>query len=268
MNSMGRLSPPASCRRHWPLPRLGWRHSGFTLIELAIVLFIVSLLLGGMLLPLSAQQDIRNWNDTQKQLVDAREALIGFAVANGRLPCPASATSSGVESLNPDGTCTNPYDGFLPAVTLGISPVDAQGYAIDSWGGNPINRIRYAVSTANNFALTTPNGMKTVTMTNLSPDLKICSAGAGVTNPGGATADCAAGTLLAGDAVAVIYSIGKNAGTGGASADETHNPNPNAATAADRAFVSAQPSNTFDDQIVWLSKNILFNRMVAAGQLP
>ena len=55
--------------------------SGFTLIELAIVLFVVALLLGGMLLPLSAQQDVRSYGDTQKILTDARDALVGFAMA-------------------------------------------------------------------------------------------------------------------------------------------------------------------------------------------
>ena len=44
---------------------------GFTLIELAIVMFIVTLLLGGMLLPLAGQQDIRNHGDTQKIMADA-----------------------------------------------------------------------------------------------------------------------------------------------------------------------------------------------------
>jgi prepilin-type N-terminal cleavage/methylation domain-containing protein len=55
---------------------------GFTLIELAIVMFIVTLLLGGMLLPLAGQQDIRNHGDTQKIMADARDALLGFAMAN------------------------------------------------------------------------------------------------------------------------------------------------------------------------------------------
>lgn len=244
---------------------------GFSLIEIAIVLFIISLLLGGLLLPLSAQQDIRNQGDTQKQLTEAREALLGFAIANSRLPCPATAASNGLESpVGGVGGCTNPYDGFLPAVTLGFAPIDAQGFAVDGWGGDPINRIRYAITTANASAFTTTNGMKTVTMTALAPDLKVCNAGSGVVNPGNlATADCTAVSSLATDAVAVIYSLGKNAGTGGSSVDEKQNPNPNpAATAADRAFVSAQPSTTFDDQMIWLSKNILFNRMVSAGQLP
>ena len=62
---------------------------GFTLIEMAIVLMIVGLLLGGMLVPLSAQMDQRNISDTQKSLSEIKEALIGYAMANGRLPCPA-----------------------------------------------------------------------------------------------------------------------------------------------------------------------------------
>lgn len=258
-------------RPTFPFPTTLQRRAqrGFTLIELAIVMFIVALLLGGMLLPLSAQQDVRSQGDTQKQLAEAREALLGFAIANGRLPCPASPTSNGAESPVNGGDCTHPHNGFLPAVTLGLSPTDANGYAVDAWSGNPINRIRYAVTTANTSAFTTANGMKTVTMTVLAPDLKVCNAGSGVVNPGNfTTADCTAATSLASDAVAVIYSVGKNAGTGGTGADENHNPNQQSTIAPDRAFVSAQPGQNFDDQMIWLSKNILFNRMVAAGQLP
>ena len=42
--------------------------SGFTLIELAMVLFIVSLLIGGLLLPLSTQQELAGRQDTDKAL--------------------------------------------------------------------------------------------------------------------------------------------------------------------------------------------------------
>ena len=235
---------------------------GFTLIELAIVLFVVALLLGGMLLPLAGQQDIRNYGDTQKILVDARDALLGFAMANDRLPCPAAAPN-GVESPVGGGACTNPHDGFLPAATLGLSPVDAQGYRLDGWGGETIHRVRYAISTANSNAFTSQNGMKTIGMTALTPDLQVCNTGTGITNPGNpATAACAANTALATDAVAVIYSLGKNAGTGGTTADELPN------VTADRAFVNAAQGAAFDDQMLWLSKSTLFNRMVAAGRLP
>jgi prepilin-type N-terminal cleavage/methylation domain-containing protein len=268
-----------------PAPTLVAR--GFTLIELAIVLFIVALMLGGMLLPLAGQQDVRNFGDTQKILAEARDALTGFAMANERLPCPASNASNGQEvfcttdtgactdttSIQAHGRCAYPYNGFIPAATLGLSPVDALGYRLDGWGGETAHRLRYAVSTANSNAYTAPARMKNVGMTTLaavaSGDLKICSTGTGMANEGTATAACAANSTLAADAVAVILSPGKNAGAEGAGDHEKHNSNiPTAVVAGDPAFVSAAQGPTFDDQLLWLSKNALFNRMVAAGKLP
>lgn len=249
-------------------PAPTFRQRGFTLIELAIVMFVVALMLGGMLLPLAGQQDIRSFAETQKVLAEARDALQGFAMANDRLPCPATNASNGVESPVGGGVCTNPYDGFFPAVTLGLAPVDAQGYLRDGWNSETANRIRYGITTSNSNAFSTALGMKNTGMSNLTPNLIVCSTGVGMTNPGTATAACAAGALLANDAVAIIYSLGKNAGTGGAGVEETHNPNPLAAIAADPAFVGAPQGTTSDDQMVWLSKNTLFNRLVAAGRLP
>lgn len=249
-------------------PRIVLVQRGFTLLELAIVLFIVAILLGGMLLPLSAQQSIRNFGDTQKILNEARDALLGFALANGRLPCPAKDLATGVEDPPGGGVCTHPYDGFLPAVTLGLSPVDANNYLVDGWGGQAVNRMRYAVTKANSNAFTTQNGMKTAGLTTLAPDLRICNTGVGITTATPDTADCAANAAIATDAVAIIYSLGGNSGTGGTSADEMHNPNLRTAVAADRAFVNAPQGPTFDDQMIWLSKNTLFNRLVAAGLLP
>jgi len=243
--------------------------AGFSLIELAIVLFIVALMLGGMLLPLAGQQDIRNYGDTQKTLVEARDALFGFAMANDRLPCPASSTSNGAEDPVGGGACNHPYDGFYPAATIGLAPIDVQGYLLDGWGGESDNRVRYAISTANSNAFSTASGMKTTGITTLAPDLKICNTGVGMVNPGvPATAACAASASLATDAVAVIYSLGKNAGSAGAGTEENHNPNPRSTLTADRAFVNAPQGTAFDDQIIWMPKSTLFNHMVAAGRLP
>lgn len=237
-------------------------HKGFTLAELAVVLVIVALLLGGLLMPLSAQNDSRQISETQKTLSDIRDALIGYAAANGRLPCPATAASNGIESPAGGGNCNsvvanNNFSGFVPAATLGIGPTDGSGYAIDAWG----NRIHYAITAANGAAFTTPSGMRTTTIATLAPDLRLC-----------ADARCAT-PLTSGGVVAVIYSTGKNSGTGGVGADEAQNPNPNGGS-ADATFVShtptpaSAPGGEFDDIVIWLAPGTLYNRMIAAGQLP
>ena len=266
------------CRTHAP-------DRGFTLAELAVVLVIVVLLLGGLLLPLSAQIDARNLAATRRTLDGIGDALLGFAAAQGRLPCPAAGGATGVESPAGGGACTNPYDGFVPGATLGITPTDDAGYVIDAWG----QRIRYAVSrdpsNANMNAnaggpwrasFTTVNGMhNTVTgagcaagLACLNPDLHVCSGGSA-----SAQQTCA-GTKLADSAVAVWYSLGRNGATGGSAGDESMNPNPNFAYANDRVFLSHEPAaagaagGEFDDIVTWLSPNVLYNSMIAAGRLP
>lgn len=250
------------------MKRAACRSSGFTLTELAVVLVIVALLIGGMLLPLSAQQDIHARSSTQERLTEVRDALIGYALANDRLPCPAAPNATGVESPAGGGTCTNPYNGFVPAITLGLTPQDSSGYLLDGWGSESSNRVRYAVTTSNTDAFTTTNGMKTVTIATLGPDLRVCNSGSNVQNAGTATAACSAGNSLSDSVVAIVYSVGKNAATAGTGTDENHNPNPQSTITADRAFVNATTAQAFDDQIIWLSPNTLYNRMVAALRLP
>lgn len=126
-----------------PSPTIN-RARGFSLVEMAVVLLIIGLLLTGLLLPLGAQVEQRKITETIRRLEDARDALIAFAIVNGRLPCPATAAAlSGDEAPAViTGICTTNYSGFLPAKALGFQPTDSYGYALDAWG----NRIRYAVS--------------------------------------------------------------------------------------------------------------------------
>lgn len=251
------------------------RKKGFTLIEMAVVLLVVTLLLGGLLVPLTTQIEQQKISETQKLLEEAKEALIGFALANGRLPCPASANSNGQESFAAggsavDGNCSNFFDGFLPAATLGFNPVDSNGYAIDGWG-LPQNRIHYAVAktTVNDipFPFTQTDGMKSATMSKISDAdlLYVCASAPTVAT------SCGAATTLTDKAIFVVYSVGKNAATGGTGSDEAANPNPNSPN-NDRVFVShtqsAAAGNEFDDIVTWLSPHILFNRMITAGRLP
>jgi type II secretory pathway pseudopilin PulG len=252
---------------------------GFTIIEMAVALFVIALLLGSLLVPLTTQVESRNYAETQRILEQAREALIGFAAANGRLPCPASATSNGAEHFfSPGGTAANgichasvtfatAYVGFLPAVTLGFSPADSSGYALDAWGLTQ-NRIRYAVSNqtigTTARALTTLNGMRSATMSSVSAAttlLYVCNSGTGVT-----ASNCNTATALASSVPAVIWSLGPNAATGGTSTDEAENID------NDRIFVyrtkGGGTGGDFDDLVMWLPGSVLFNRMIGAGQLP
>lgn len=241
------------------------QQTGFSLVEMAIVLMIVSLLLAALVPTLSSQMEQKNRNETRKKLDEVKEALIGYAVTNGRLPCPASSTSNGAESFAAGGTaangnCSNFYDGFVPAATLGISGLDNKGYVLDGWDFP----IHYAVTTANSNAYTMTNGMST-NFSTLSPNLLVCST-ASATNSSCSVANT---SLTSSPGVpVVIYSTGANGGTSGTSADEAENPNPNPASKTDRIFVSHESTPTFDDLVVWISPNILLNRLVTAGKLP
>jgi prepilin-type N-terminal cleavage/methylation domain-containing protein len=231
---------------------------GFTLIELAIVMFIVALILGGMLLPLSAQQDVRARSETTRMMNEAREALIGFAMINDRFPCPASAASNGRASPEGSGACTKPYDGFFPAATLGMVSSANDGYAYDGWGNEAAHRLRYGLSATSSSTFSTTGGMKTIGIGAIAGDLVICNTGTGVT----ATACAAPANTLTDTAITVIYALGKNAPSGGTSADEAPNVDGN------RVFISAPSSPDYDDSVIWLSPTLLVGRLVAAGRLP
>ena len=255
--------------------------AGFTIIELAVTLAIMSLIAGAVLVPFVMQVQQRNIAATEKILAEAKEALMGYAVARGRFPCPASATSNGIEKFSTtstpagnesNGMCESGW-GYLPAVTLGLTPVDNQGYAIDAWG-TPQNRIRYAVwldPANNNYLFTSLGGMRTAGASELSKAslLHVCSTAAGVS---GSPPTCSAGNVLTTNAPVVIWSVGANAATGGTGADEAQNPNPRAEGSTDRVFVSRSRSdvtaNAFDDLVTWVSVGSLVSRMVLGGTLP
>ncbi len=118
------------------------RSKGFSLVELAVAVAIIALLLAGALIPLSTQIDVRNSADTQRSMESIRDAIIGFAQANGRLPCPANgatpagtvdtttwATSvgAGAEQWDPANNRCYTVFGVVPWTTLGVSETDAWG---------------------------------------------------------------------------------------------------------------------------------------------
>lgn len=218
---------------------------GFTLTELAIVLVIVALLIGGMLVPLSTQRDIHNSAETQKHLNEIKDAMLGFALVHGRLPCPANpATASGTagagEEYSSSATgCTTSLEGVVPWVTLGVSETDA-------WG----RRVSYRVTA--DFAKTAPFSLASV------GDTKVLVAAGGAT--------------IAENLPAVFVSHGKN-GLGaylpsGAQLNVSANASEQENTDTDTSFVSASAGVGYDDLTGWLAPGILMNRMVAADRLP
>lgn len=241
-------SSPARGRRH-----ANSRHAGFTLIELAVVIVVIALLLGSILVPLTSQVEQRKVLETQKTLDEIKEALIGFAMINGRLPRPATSFSDGTER----GVCTTQPNctGFIPWSTLGVPKLDSYGKI-----------IRYSVTPAfadAAFTLNTP-GTKTVqTRATSSPFGPI---------------------TLASNVPAVIFSYGANnwgtSDSGSAIVDgsvpdtnvdeDSNNSNDGTSPYWSRPAVSnaSAVGGEFDDIVVWISPNVLFNRMVSAGKLP
>lgn len=229
--------------------------SGFSILEMAIVMVIVATLLGGLLVSISQTQEMNNRTDAENTLDEIKEALYGFAQANGRLPCPATTTSIGAEAPIGGGACTQRF-GFVPWSTLGLSgSVNTDNLLLDSW----LSPYRYAVSNQNGNAFTTAGQMSVVTMGVLAPDLRICDSNT-----------CA--TVLFDSAPAVILSLGADWATF-TSADEVENSGEATVNgyrqANDNDFVSAAYiEDVYDDMMTWLSPSVLYTKMIAAGQLP
>lgn len=247
------------------VPRRPTFARGFTLTEMAVVLVIVALLIVGMMLPLSAQQEIRARQETEKTLIDIREALIGFAVINGRLPRPATSAINGVENpiiCGNDAACS----GFIPWATLGVRRID---------GWNKL--IRYSVTPAfANAGITLtmfPN--RTVQTRDDAGNLQYLI---GVDDPpADGNPDCTTPTRCA---PAVIFSQGRlNWGTNEEGAvlsdgSATNNDEDANEVGPTNYFSRLPVTNTaaaggeFDDVVIWLPASILANRMISAGRLP
>jgi len=258
-------NPPDLNEQQASLPRMQRlstkvMHSGFSLVELAIVLLIVALLTGGLLLGISGQRNVAENADAQRQLETIREALLGFAMANGRLPCSANpmiATTGGagseewacspVDCSTTDRVCSREF-GSIPWNTLGLPETDPWNsrftYFVGKEFANPITQTEKNNGVRTRFRLDTE---------------------------GRANIEDGAGNRIASKIPAVIVSHGsRNFGAyqspgnqiPGAAGDELENAN------STLTFVSRTPGNDFDDLLIWVAPGVLMAKMVAAGRLP
>ena len=92
---------------------------GFSLVELTVVLVVLGLVSILLVRFLSTANEERREVAGRDLLTRADDALLAFAMANGRLPCPAAA-GSGTED------CTLGQVGRLPYVTLGLPDANAR----------------------------------------------------------------------------------------------------------------------------------------------
>jgi prepilin-type N-terminal cleavage/methylation domain-containing protein len=252
------------------------KQQGFTLVELSIVILIMGLLLGGLAMPLSVQRENARLKEASQQLVEVEEALTGFALVNGYLPCPATPSSNGVAAAS-GGACVRQH-GFVPASTLGLTGArNGDNLLLDPWA----SPLRYSVSASDvdgdgNWDFTAVGEMRDVSIASLLPDLAVCRTAAGSSATG-----CAdAATTLSASAPFVLLSLGKDWATS-TGADQLENLGASVgggpsgtsyAVANDSVFVersrSLQSGNEYDDVITWSSPMNLYQRLVAGGQLP
>lgn len=256
---------------------------GFTLIELAMVLFIIALILGGVLSPLSTKLELDERTKTSKLLDEARNSLIGYALVNGHLPCPdcpnntitancgavqTSLGSSAINDGNEDGIgsiasgsppsndrSTTPFatcatdEGNLPWATLGVAEFDA-------WE----NHFAYRVT--DSFADDTDGAGSCTMATTTGISFQICSSGNIDVQDG-------SGNSVADNVPALVISYGRNANeTGNPSSTSELENQDNDTLFIDKDYSSKDTADEFDDMLTWIPTSTLVYRMVQAERLP
>jgi hypothetical protein len=231
------------------------RGAALLLLVAVVGLGAASLFLGALS---KSNRELARERRSLQALALAKDALLGFAVVNGRLPRPAASALDGRESPTKcasEAACT----GFLPWLALGLEPGDA-------WG----KLLRYSVTPEYTVApIQSVQAVATKTVqTRDAGGQPRYLVGA---NACGLALQCAP---------AVLFSNGKNnlganlLGAPQANASIT-NLDEQANDAAALHFVArpasdnpALPGGEFDDLLTWLPLPLLYQRMRNAGSLP
>lgn len=194
--------------------------------------------------------------ETQASLDEAKAAILAFAAANGRLPCPADVAQLGVDDNqnfgvehrakypSGDPSCSGAdRRGLVPWKTLGIQGADAWGQYLNYETTTNMSQMRPSsaleLGTVEVFASRTE------------------------ANPS-----------VAADAVAfAIWSSGENGheafntqnGLQSPSADSDERSNAASNPPLPLRVIVRAHSDTFDDQGLWVSRFVVFKQMLDAG---
>lgn len=236
------------------------KDTGFSFIELSVVLMVIAIVLGSALSVGVTTTVSGKYTETYEHFDVIEEALAAYVMENGFLPCPAdasialSSTTMGFESrvggagtdCSGNASSGDVHVGAVPIRTLQLPDT----YLLDGWG----RRITYAVD--QRLAKT-----RTLFKSNDTGSIEIMTA-----------ADAAPADRTS-SAVYVLVSHGKEAAgawprNGGAqiadsaNADEAENSHEDAGNPFDVQFVQKDSESTFDDLVRYQMKYHILN---AAG---
>jgi len=206
-----------------------------------VLLVMLTILILGSSYMLVSKLNIRAQHDKQlrltlMQLNRVTQAMLGYAVANGRLPCP-DTNNNGFQN----GPGCNAVEGGVPWLDLGIANNDAWGRA-----------LRYRAD--DNFTAATQPG------TNSTSGLLIETLAGAVlsqTNPNAP--------------VAIIFSCGPDGvpnddnDANGVTNNNSNCLNPGT---ANTTYIKDSMQTNFDDLVVFIPKALLQSRMTRTGNWP
>lgn len=266
--------------------------AGFSLVEVAISLVLLALSAGAIVAVLRQQIEQRKIADTDAILSRSHDALLAYVTAYGYLPCPAIATSKGVESVASvvglRRTCTV-ESGFLPAVTLGMNGLDASGLLETAWhdgagsnNGTYLRAIRYSVAslagtayagalTSYGLGLPSSPGIRSLVLGQFTAPLYnglfVCYSSAGLRNTNNRCGLVAANSE-APNVAAIIWSLGGDANDiANYSTDERQNYTPTVPrVVVSHTYITKNAAGgPFDDQVHWISFPAIADRLVYGG---
>ena len=225
---------------------------GFSLLEMALALVILSLMMGWLMTPLRVQHGLQKYQQTEQRLYAAQQALIGHAIIYHYLPCPdTDQPPDGWENVLANQSCAGD-EGSLPWLQLGLVATDAWGrffrYRADSTFSHHAQWFSVsAAENASNIQVSGDNGL--VTSAPSRPAAIVLSHGE--------------------NGLGGIQSV--SGGQAHAMAVPTHSDELENAD-GDLAFIDKAQQQAdgavFDDRLVMVSPKILIQQMVQAQRLP
>jgi len=214
---------------------------GFTLLEMSVVLIVFGLISSLLVTPLAMRSEASRRHTAEDMLDDITEALIGFALIHGRLPCPSietnpTSTAYGLEQSPP---CSLNVPGYLPWRTLGLPAHDPWGSprtsANQPWTGHWRYRPDKNFVDGTISLSTLPSGLIQIK----DHDGNLIS-----------TSDSRV--------VAVIFSTGPNLRADGLNA---------AYSPASPILEAGEPTPGFDDLLRWIGHPLFIARLARSGRL-